>query len=209
MAGGHHSPVLLLCCIKGETVDREIGFLGEIVGGIRGLVIVEPKNAFSGGASRHLAVSPRQCWPCKGQVRSMARSPPQPSLLMGDGVGGGEIAAHDTGIVSHSAAVPHDRCLDGSAEYYISVAVPGVTFYGVYSSVVRGRVGAAFLPLHRERAGVRGAQPLNQAPVALTLPLSRTERELAQRSQVLQCTPSRVIVRRTVPYPGPTRDLQG
>src|SRR5262245_30719546 len=106
MAGGHQSPVLLLCCIKGETVDREIGFLGELVGDIRGLVIVEPKDAFSGGASRHLAVSPRLCWPCKVQVLSIARSPPQPSLLMGEGSGGGEMAAHDTRIVSHSAAVP-------------------------------------------------------------------------------------------------------
>ena len=106
----------------------------------------------------------------------MARSLPQPSLLLGEGLGGGEMAAHDTGIVSHSAAVPPTDVAMGALNIISHFLFQERRFVG-YSSVVRGRVGAGFPLSHWERAGVREAHTVGSYSATLALTLSRTKGE--------------------------------
>jgi hypothetical protein len=93
----------------------------------------------------------------------MARSLPQPSLLLGESLGGGEMAAHDTGIVSHSAAVPPTDVAMGARNIIYHFLFQERRFVG-YTALLCAAASELVFPLsHWERAGVREARPLDHS----------------------------------------------
>jgi hypothetical protein len=93
----------------------------------------------------------------------MAHSLPQPSLLLGESLGGGEMAAHDTGIVSHSAAVPSTDVAMGALNIIYHFLFQERRFVG-YTALLCAAASELVFPLsHWERAGVREARPLDHS----------------------------------------------
>jgi hypothetical protein len=111
----------------------------------------------------------------------MAHSLPQPSLLLGESLGGGEMAAHDTGIVSHSAAVPPTDVAMGARNIIYHFLFQERRFVG-YTALLCAAASELVFPLsHWERAGVREARPLDHS-----LPPS-PERKGDRRSAAKSC----------------------
>jgi hypothetical protein len=118
----------------------------------------------------------------------MTRSLPQPSLLLGESLGGGEMAAHDTGIVSHSAAVPPTDVAMGTLNiiYHFLFQIYHFLFqerrFVGYTALLCAAASELVFPLsHWERAGVREAHPLDHI-----LPPS-PERKGDRRSAAKSC----------------------